>query len=212
MILREPMNGLTHATGALLALIGTIILFTVTPSVRHGVTFAIFGAGMILLYTTSTLYHWLPVSPKAQKVWRRLDHSMIFVFIAATYTPVCLIALKGLWGWWLFGIVWGMALAGLCVKIFWMDAPRMLSTSLYVGMGWVAVFAFYPLYHALPLPALLWLIAGGVFYTLGAVFYAIKRPKGGRFFGFHEIFHIFVMLGSACHFWLMFRYISHILV
>lgn len=208
MILREPMNGLTHFAGAVLAVVALVALIVrAAPMPWHVAGFAVFGTGMVLLYTASTLYHWLPLSESGTRLWRRIDHSMIFIYIAASYTPICFVPLRGVWGWSLFGVVWGVALLGLGIKIFWLEAPRWLSTSLYVGMGWVALVAIYPLLQAMPIAALLWLVGGGVLYTIGAVIYALKRPNG-RWLGFHEIFHLFVIAGSACHFWLMFHYIA----
>lgn len=209
--LREPMNGLTHCLGAVFAAIGAILLIirvAAPPLPWHIVCFAIFGTAMVLLYTASTLYHWLPLSPAGQKVWRRIDHCMIFVYIAATYTPICLLALGGAWGWSLFGTAWGVALFGVFVKLYWLHAPRWLSTSLYVGMGWMVLVGIYPLVQSLPTPALWWLVAGGVCYTLGAVIYACKWPNLCRWLGFHELFHIFVMAGSLCHYVVMYSYVS----
>lgn len=133
---------------------------------------------------------------------------MIFVLIAGTYTPVCLVVLRGPWGWSLLGTVWGLAVAGIVMKLFWMTAPRWLSTLLYILMGWLVVVAFVPLVEALPMQGILWLSAGGFFYTLGAVIYAIKRPNlVAGVFGFHELWHLFVMAGSFCHFWVMLHYV-----
>lgn len=211
MSLRDPLSGLTHCVGALLAVVGTILLIikSVSPILPwHVVTFSIFGGGMILLYTASTLYHWLPLSEKGIRVFRRIDHSMIFFYIAATYTPICLIPLRGGWGWSLFGCAWGLAVSGIILKIFWITAPRWFSTGLFLAMGWMVLAGIYPLVMALPVGALVWLVAGGLFYSSGAVIYAMKRPDPfPNFFGFHEIFHLLVMAGSFCHFMVMYRYI-----
>ncbi|MEG2140664.1 MAG: hemolysin III family protein [Bilophila sp.] len=210
---REPMNGLTHCIGSLLALLATVLLLVRVanpPLPLHLVCFAVFGGAMILLYGASTLYHWLPLSDAGIKHWRRIDHCMIFIYIAATYTPICLIALRGAWGWSLFGVVWGIALAGLGIKLYWLDAPRWLSTGLYLGMGWMVVVGVYPLVVHLPTGALLWLLAGGLFYSVGAVIYARRRPNLAACLGFHELFHLFVMAGSLCHFVVMYNYISMI--
>jgi hemolysin III len=205
------MSGLTHCIGALLAVFGTILLIlrSVSPVLPwHVVSFSVFGGAMILLYTASTLYHWLPLSEKGTRVLRRVDHSMIFFYIAATYTPICLIPLRGGWGWSLFGVVWGLAAAGIVLKIFWINAPRWLSTGLFLGMGWMVLVGVYPLVLNLSTGALLWLTSGGLLYSVGAVIYALKRPDPWPvFFGFHEIFHVFVMAGSFCHFMVMYRYI-----
>jgi hemolysin III len=210
-ILRDPMNGLTHCIGAALAVVGTVMLLLRAmdpPMPWHIVAFSIFGGGMILLYTASTLYHWLPLSERGIRILRRVDHAMIFVYIAATYTPICLITLRGPWGWSIFGVVWGIALAGIMLKAFWITAPRWLSTAIYLAMGWIALVGIYPLAMSLPRAGLAWLVAGGLVYSLGAVVYALKRPDPfPGVLGFHEIFHLFVIGGSTCHFILMYRFI-----
>lgn len=208
---RDFINGLTHCVGALLAAFGTVMLIlrVASPAMPwHIVSFAVFGTGMFLLYTASTLYHWLPLKERGVRLLRRIDHSMIFVFIAASYTPICLLPLRGPWGWSLFGTAWGIAAAGILVKIFWIDAPRKLSTALYLGMGWMALAGIYPLVKALTPGALIWLLAGAVLYSAGAVVYALRRPSFRRF-GFHEIFHCFVLAGSACHYVVMYGYLAH---
>ncbi|SME88419.1 PAQR family membrane homeostasis protein TrhA [Desulfovibrio gilichinskyi] len=213
--IRDPMNGLTHFIGFCLAIVGLRMLINISinpTNIMHVVTFSVFGIGMILLYLTSTLYHWLPLSEKGTRFLRKIDHTMIFIFIAATYTPICLVGLKGVWGWSIFGCVWAMAVGGIITKFFWMDAPRWLSTGFYLAMGWAAIVAIWPLVEALQIGALLWLLAGGIFYSIGAVIYALKRPDPWPgFLGFHEIFHIFVMAGSFCHFWAIYKYISVIM-
>lgn len=209
--LRDPISGLTHLIGALLAVLATVLLIlrSVNPAMPwHIVTFSIFGGGMILLYTASTLYHWLPVSEKWIQVLRRVDHSMIFFYIAATYTPICLIPLRGPWGWSIFGVIWGLALGGIGMKIFWLHAPRWFSTAIYLAMGWLVLVGIYPLVQNLSAGAIAWLVAGGVVYSMGAVIYALKWPNPiPKRFGFHEIFHLFVIGGSACHFVVMYWYV-----
>lgn len=209
--LRDPVSGLTHCIGAALAVLATVLLIvrSVNPALPwHIVTFSIFGGGMILLYTASTLYHWLPVSEYWVGVLRRVDHSMIFFYIAATYTPICLIPLRGPWGWSMFGGVWGLALAGILMKVFWMNAPRKLSTGIYLAMGWLVLVGIYPLVRTMSPASLVWLVAGGLVYSVGAVIYAIKWPDPfPRHFGFHEIFHLFVIGGSFCHFVVMYWYV-----
>lgn len=211
---RDPVSGLTHFIGFILALIGTVFLIlkaTSAGSTVHIVAFSIFGAGMIMIYLASALYHWLPLSKDGVAFMRRVDHMTIFFIIAATYTPICLIALKGLWGSSILASVWSFALVGLAIKVFWMNAPRWLSTALYLLMGWLCVVAIWPLVVNLEAGALFWLVAGGVFYSVGAVIYAVKRPDPfPRVFGFHEIFHVMVMMGTASHFVLMYVYIARI--
>ena len=177
-------------------------------SARQAVSFSVFGGAMILLYTFSTLYHWLPVSGKTLQLFRKIDHIMIFIFIAATYTPVCLITLQGAWGWSIFGLVWGVALAGFFLKIFWLNAPRYLYTAIYLLMGWIVIIGIWPLSQKMDVPGLFWLSMGGLFYTIGAVIYALKRPDPWpKTFGFHEIFHILVMLGCFSHFMMVYKYL-----
>jgi len=210
--LREPMNGFTHFIGIILSTIGTILLISLTLhpyKPYHLISFTIFGFGMILLYSTSTLYHWLKLPESGVKKLRKADHIMIFIYIAATYTPVCIVALRGSLGWGLLAAVWCIALGGIMIKIFWMNAPRWLSTVIYILMGWLAVIVIYPLINVLQLEALIWLFMGGLFYTIGAVIYALKKPDPyPGLLGFHEIFHLFVMFGSFSHFWLIYRYVS----
>jgi hemolysin III len=210
--LRDPVSGLTHFIGALLAVAGLVALIikaSIPLKPWHLTTYCVFGVGMILLYTASTLYHWLPLSQEGTARLRKLDHMMIFVLIAATYTPICLVPLRGAWGWGIFGTVWVVAIMGIVFKLFWIHAPRWLTSLIYVCMGWIAVVGIVPLVRTLQVGALFWLFAGGVLYTIGGVIYALKRPDPiPHIFGFHEVFHIFVMLGTAAHFWTVYRYVS----
>lgn len=212
--IKDPVSGLTHLLGVLLSITGLVILVyyaSIQATPWHVVSFSIFGASLILLYTASTLYHLLPISEKGTRILRRIDHMMIFVLIAGTYTPVCLVPLRGAWGWSLFGCIWGFAAAGIMLKILWLNAPRWLSTLFYVLMGWLVVIAFLPLIHSIPSGGIIWLVAGGILYSIGAVIYGTKWPPiASKWFGFHEIFHLFVLGGSLCHFWLMFRYVLHL--
>ena len=211
---REPVSGFSHMVGVLLSILGLIILAVNSAAggrTRHLVTFLIFGISLILLYTASTVYHLITASEKAIRTLRRVDHSMIYVLIAGTYTPVCLIALRGSLGWGLFIAVWAMAVLGILLKLLWMDAPRWLYTSFYVFMGWISIIVIAPLTKVIPTGGILWLFAGGLLYTLGAVIYAAKWPRiKSKIFGFHEIFHVFVLAGSFCHYWMMLRYIMYI--
>jgi hemolysin III len=208
---RDPVSGVTHFAGFLLSLAALILLETYSVqygSPRHIVACAVFGASLILLYGASSLYHLLSLSPQGTSILRRIDHVMIFVLIAGTYTPVCLIPLSGVLGWCLLGVIWSMATAGIFQALFWIHAPRWFSTSLYLLMGWLVIFAFYPLVQSIPLGGIIWFIFGGLSYTFGAVIYALKRPNPvPGIFGFHEIWHLFVMAGSFCHFWAIFQYI-----
>lgn len=210
--LREPMNGFTHFIGILLSILGTILLINLSVNPfkpYHFFSFSIFSAGMILLYTTSTLYHWLKISDVVTLKLRKTDHIMIFIYIAATYTPICVVALRASFGWLLLAAVWSVALVGITIKIFWMNAPRWLSTFIYILMGWLAVIVIFPLIIELQVGALMWLLAGGLFYTIGAVIYALKKPDPyPGILGFHEIFHLFVLAGSFSHFWMIYKYIA----
>lgn len=212
--LRDPISGLTHFFGLLISIAGLVILVYLAAKRAtpwHIVSFSIFGASLILLYGASSMYHLLPLSEKGIRILRKIDHMMIFVLIAGTYTPVCLVPLRGPWGWSLFGSVWGIALIGMILKIVWLDAPRWFSTCVYVLMGWLVVIAFLPLARSMPPAGLEWLAAGGVLYTVGAVIYGTKRPRISlKWFGFHEIFHLFVLCGSFAHFWLMLKYIMYL--
>lgn len=209
--MKEPMNALTHLIGDILSIIGLVFLLyyaIVRGTPWHIVSFSVFGMSLILLYTASTLYHALKVSEKKTEILHRIDHMMIYVLIAGTYTPVCLLPLRGVWGWSLLISIWTIAIVGILLKIFWFDAPRWLSTLFYIAMGWLVIVAFYPLMNALSPQGLAWLVIGGILYTIGGIIYATKRPKINlKFFGFHEIFHLFVLGGSICHFWFILNYL-----
>ena len=206
--IRDPVSSLTHLAGAVLGVFCTAAL--IYKAIPYGplylTAFGIFGATLVMLYTTSAIYHMPKSTGESLLVLRRIDHSMIFFLIAGTYTPTCLIPLRGPWGWSILAVVWGLALAGTCMKIFWIQAPRMLSTSIYVVMGWIVIVAFYPLLNAVSATAFAFLLTGGLLYTLGAVIYALKwPPMPFKWFGFHELFHVFVLLGSAFHVLFMFQ-------
>lgn len=212
---RDLVSGLTHCIGAALSLVGLVLLIVfaaIYGNAYHVVSFTIFGVGLFLLYLFSTLYHWLNISEKGITVFRKFDHIMIYILIAASYTPVCLVSLRGPWGWSLFGVIWGLAVLGTILSAIWIKAPRAITTAIYIIMGWAVIIAIYPLIQVFKeannLKSLIWLVAGGIFYTIGGIIYALKIPKTKwKGFGFHEIFHIFVMLGSACHYWFVIRYV-----
>jgi len=208
------MSGLTHIIGAILSVIGLILLISkaVDPfDPWKVVSFSVFGTGLFLLYTASTLYHWIPISGRTESILKRIDHMMIYVLIASTYTPICLIPLRGPWGWSLFGVIWGLAVFGMLWKLFQFNFPRWFSTVYYVFMGWISVIAAWPLILHLQTGALIWLLAGGLFYSGGVIFYSLDREQSPRKgFGYHEIWHLFVLAGSASHFWVMYRYITQI--
>ena len=209
--LKDPMSGLTHSIGAILSIVALVLLIlkAVNPvDPWKIVSFSIFGTGLFLLYTASTLYHWIPVSDRAESILKRFDHIMIYVLIASTYTPICLIPLRGSWGWSLFGVVWGLAVFGILWKLFQFKFSNWFSTVYYVFMGWLCIIAIWPLFTHLQMGALIWLFIGGIFYSGGVVFYALDRRKSPlKGFGFHEIWHIMVMAGSFSHFWVMYKYV-----
>ncbi|ERK32539.1 PAQR family membrane homeostasis protein TrhA [Clostridium intestinale] len=210
--IREPINGLTHLFGAIASLVGLIamivkIAFSVATPLNITAVI-IFGISMILLYSASATYHMVIASDKVISFLRKLDHSMIFVLIAGSYTPFCLIALKGVTGWVLFSIIMTIAVLGISFKMIWFNCPRWLSTLIYILMGWIAVFAIVPLYSAISLNGVSLLVLGGILYTVGGVIYAVK-PKFLTFkhLGFHEIFHIFILLGTLSHYFCIFKYV-----
>jgi len=206
----EPMSGLLHFIGLLLAIAGLILLLLFAAkngTVWHIVGFSVFGTTLILLYVTSTLYHFFPITSKAKRVFKRIDHAMIYALIAGTYTPICLVTLHGVWGWTLFFVIWLVAAAGISIKSAGVRIPDWFSTVIYVVMGWLAVIAFVPLRAGLSITGFLWMYAGGVFYTVGAVIYSFDHVWKNKWFGAHELWHVFVMAGSFCHFWLMLNYV-----
>lgn len=207
----ELGSAISHLIGAVLGVFALIALTAYSvqyASIYHVVSFVIFGVSLILLYTASTVYHFIDVKAKAKRIMKRVDHMMIFVLIAGTYTPICIVALSGPVGNTMLAVIWSVALMGILLKAFWIDAPRWLGTGMYIAMGWLAVFVLYPLRITLPVGGFFWLALGGILYTIGGVIYATKKPNfAGKWFGFHEIFHVFVLLGSACHFIVMAKYI-----
>lgn len=202
---REITSSLTHLAGALAALTGTIKLACGAFGRGGTAAFAsvlIFGISMVLLYSTSSIYHCCcAVGARAARFMQRLDHMAIFLLIAGTYTPICVVALGYPLGYVMLSLVWGVAAAGLIMKIFWMRAPLWLSCALYVAMGWIAAFFVVPIARALTTSEMAWLIAGGVLYTAGAFIFGLERPRLRiSWFGSHELFHLFVICGSLCHY------------
>ena len=211
VIPREPINALTHLAGAVIFGTGFIFLFINaihTGELKYILSSVIYGLGLIGLYTASTIYHWADGSERTLINLKKIDHSMIYVFIAATYTPICMVTLAGRFGYTLLGIVWAMAIIGIVIKFLWINLPRWLYTSFYLILGWVAVVAVYPLSRTLEMSGLILLILGGLLYTSGAVIYALK-PKGLTVwkFGFHEIFHLFILAGSMMHYAMIYGFV-----
>ncbi len=200
----EKINIISHAIGFILSIVALVFLVmhaNLHGDVWHIVSFSIFGVSLIVLYAASTLYH----SAKKSELRSRLkiiDHASIYVLIAGTYTPFTLVTLNGTIGWVIFGTSWALALTGIILKLFFTGKYNLISTIMYVLMGWIIIFAIKPLINNLPFEGLLWLIAGGISYTLGAILYSIKKIKFN-----HAIFHIFVLIGSFCHFMSVFFYV-----
>jgi hemolysin III len=208
---KEPFNGISHLLGGIVSVVMTVLLFRAAASRgggRAGIPFLVFGLSTALLYTASALYHLLDVSPRVHVMLRRLDHVSISLLIAGTYTPICLVALRGTAGTMLFWVVWGLAAAVILSDVFWLDAPRGLKAGLYVLLGWVAVGAMVPLQRAIGWGGMGWMLAGGLAYSVGALLYAIKKPNPWPgVIGFHEVWHLFVLAGSAGMVVLVWRYV-----
>ena len=212
--IREPGSAITHFIAMMMAVFATVPLL-VQAGIQSGwenfLAMAIFMGSMILLYGASATYHSVDLTGRSLRVFRKLDHMMIFVLIAGSYTPVCLIVLGGKLGYTLLALVWGIAAVGMLVKACWITCPKWFSSVIYIAMGWVCVLVFGPLLKTLSVPAFLWLLSGGIIYTVGGVIYALKLPLFNakhKFFGSHEVFHLFVMGGSICHFIFMYLYVA----
>ena len=213
IMIREPGSAITHFAGMMLAGAAAVPLLAkagLSGSRAAVNAMMIFMGSMVLLYGASALYHSVVVPDRILRVFRKLDHMMIFVLIAGSYTPVCMIVLGGQSGYTLLAAVWGIAAAGMLIKALWINCPKWFSSVIYIAMGWVCVFVFGQLFESLAPAAFAWLFAGGVIYTVGGIIYALKLPIfNSRHvnFGSHEIFHLFVMGGSICHFIFMYQYV-----
>ncbi len=211
--IKEPGSAITHFIGMLMAIFAAVPLLIKAahePSRIYIISLAIYAASLILLYAASTTYHTFDISPKVNTILKKIDHMMISVLIAGSYTPVCLIVLKGRTGIILLSIVWAIAIIGILIKAFWVYCPKWVSSVLYIGMGWTCVLAFTQILNNMSPAAFGWLLAGGIIYTVGGVIYALKLPifnNKHKNFGSHEIFHLFVMGGSACHFVVMYAFL-----
>lgn len=212
--IREPGSAITHFIAMMLAVFAAMPLLGkagLSGNTTAVIAMMIFMGSMVLLYGASTLYHSVVVPDRILKIFKKIDHMMIFVLIAGSYTPVCLIVLGGKVGYTLLAAVWGIAAVGMLIKAVWVNCPKWFSSVIYIAMGWVCVFVFGQLFETLPMPAFLWLLAGGIIYTIGGVIYALKLPLFNskyRYFGSHELFHLFVMAGSICHFIFMYCYVA----
>ena len=211
--LKDPGSAITHGIAFLLAAVGAAPLLIRSSEWSdhiHIVALGVFILTMMLLYAASTLYHSVDSTAKVNRRLKKLDHMMIFVLIAGSYTPVCLLALDKKQGIPLLILVWSTAIVGIIIKIFFINCPHWVSSIIYIGMGWTCVLVFKPLLASLPASAFAWLLAGGIIYTVGGIIYGLKLPifdKLPKDFGSHEIFHLFVMGGSICHFIFMYAYL-----
>lgn len=193
----EIANSVTHGVGAALSVAGLSVLVTLANIYGDAwrvVSFSIYGATMILLYLASAFYHAFQ-NPKIKRIFRKLDHGAIFLLIAGTYTPYTLVTLRGAWGWTIFGVIWTLAAAGVILTGFLVKKVEWLSVVLYISMGWIVLAAFKPLLDNLPFAGIMWLLAGGLFYTVGTVAYIWEKIPFN-----HAIWHVFVLAGSACHY------------
>jgi len=207
---REPVNGLTHLFAAIAAMFGSVYLIMVGwGNTFKVVSLLVYGVSLVLLFSASAIYHLVKAEPKTMVRLRKFDHSAIYLLIAGTYTPICLNMLTGFWKFGLLGIIWGLAFVGIGVKIFIIRAPRWFTAAVYVMMGWLSILGVSELIARLPGAALGWLLAGGIIYTLGAVIYSTKLFNFiPNHFGFHEIWHIFVILGALAHYIVIAIYIA----
>lgn len=211
--IKDPGSAITHFIGMIMAVLAAwplLLKAAQNPDRLYLIAMSIYAASLILLYVASTTYHTFDKSPKVNTLLKKIDHMMISVLIAGSYTPVCLLVLRGKIGIILLTIVWSIAITGILIKAFWVYCPKWVSSILYIGMGWTCILALPQILEALSPAAFGWLLAGGIMYTVGGVIYALKLSifnNRHKYFGSHEIFHLFVMAGSACHFIVMYRFI-----
>jgi len=208
--IKDPFCGLSHGLGAIVSLAGLIALLVLARGrTWHTVAFSIYGLSLVALYTASCLYHSLHVDECRLTVLKRCDHIGIYLLIAGTYTPICLVMLRDSWGWAMLAAEYAMAGVGIAVILLWKSAPSWIRVVLYLCMGWLALIALGPLREAIPAAAIGWLLAGGLFYTVGTAVYAVEWPNlwPGRFDA-HDLWHVFVLAGSACHFVLMLQFVA----
>ena len=211
--MKDPGSAITHLIGCIMAVLAAAPLLLKAarePDKINIIAMGIFILSMILLYAASTIYHTVDCTEKVNRRLRKMDHMMIFILIAGSYTPVCLIVLQNMTGYVLCAAVWAVALIGIIVKACWITCPKWFSSVIYIGMGWLCVFAFIPIVRALSPAGFGWLLAGGIIYTIGGIIYALKLPifnSRHKNFGSHEIFHLFVMGGSICHFIVMYFFV-----
>ncbi|WP_294471314.1 hemolysin III family protein [uncultured Intestinimonas sp.] len=209
----RPWSAITHGMGAALGVLGTVLLLWRVAALNQGGAafgaFLLYGLSMIGLYTASTLYHCLRTGVKGRIALRKYDHISIYFLIAGSYTPICALMLVQDGGIPMLAAVWTVALAGTALAVAWISAPRWLTSAIYLLMGWMALFLLPGLLRNMPVEGMLWLVLGGVLYTVGGVLYAVKWPgRNNPRFGCHEIFHVFILLGSVAHFFLMYRVVA----
>jgi len=201
--IKDPVSALTHYAGAAAALPGVVVLLGLSPGMAPAgkAALLVYGASLFLLFFSSGLYHTLGQPPRAAQLLRKLDHACIYILIAGSYTPFCVIAFEGPWRWPFLAVIWSLAAAGVVAKLFYINAPRWITAGAYVLMGWLSVLAVREILTSLPPASVAWLVTGGLAYTVGAVVYVTKRLDflPGRF-GFHEVWHLFVLAGAAAHF------------
>ncbi len=214
--LKDPGSAITHFIGMMMAVFATVPLIIRALSGGTDVTLSclVFMVSMILLYGASTMYHSFDMGERKNKILKKFDHAMIFVLIAGSYTPVCLLVIGGKTGIVLLSLVWTVGILGIIFKLCWVTCPKWLSSVMYIAMGWMCVMAFTPIMNNTATSEFVWLLTGGIIYTIGGIIYAIKTPRikayneSHRYFGTHEIFHVCVMLGSLCHFVMIYHVIS----
>ncbi|MCP8615474.1 PAQR family membrane homeostasis protein TrhA [Salirhabdus salicampi] len=209
LTMREPINTLTHFITFIAGIVGLIVLIVLSRNEPSKLTvMCVYGVSLILLYGASSIYHWVTISPKKLLIFKKIDHISIYIFIAGSYTPVFYYGLESAWRWVMLLAVWILAIIGILLKVWFIHAPRKISTIFYIGLGWVAIIPFGQLIHNLPTTAIMLMIMGGLAYTVGGVIYSFKiLDFFPNKFGFHEIFHLFVMAGSVAHFFMIYLFI-----
>lgn len=207
--IREPFNSISHLVGGIIAFFWTLLLvWKARADPAHYIAaFVIYGATVMLMFYSSALYHTVQVSFKTEEIFRLFDHIMIYAVIAGTYTPLSVIVLDGKWRLWVLVGIWGFGLAGIIKKIFWLNAPRWFSTVLYLLMGWISILIIPHIWSLVPLGFHIWIMVGGLFYTIGAIVYIFEKPNLASWLDFHELWHIFVMGGAFSHFWAIYYYL-----
>lgn len=212
--LKDPFSSLSHLIFSAMCVVGGVFLIVrafLLSGWLNGLSMILFVLGLVGLYTASGVYHGLDISETVNKRLRQIDHSMIYILIAGTYSPVCLVTLHNTKGMILFVVIWALALIGIFQALFWISCPKWFSSMIYILMGWICVFAMKDIVAALPAPAFRWLLAGGIIYTVGGVIYALKLPLFShmpKWFGNHELFHLFCIGGSFCHYIMMLVYVA----